>query len=105
MHEAFRRGINFFDTSPFYGITKSETVLGKALVGLPRDEIYVATKVGRYGENEFDFSAARIIKSVDESLARLQLDYLDIVQCHDIEFGDLDQVIPTSFSSRFFPCS
>jgi L-galactose dehydrogenase len=41
----------------------------------------------------FDFSAERVTKSIDESLARLQLDYVDILQCHDIEFGSLDQVL------------
>lgn len=93
VHEAFNLGINFFDTSPFYGITKSETVLGKALKGLPRDQIVVATKVGRYGPEEFDFSAVRITRCFQDSLQRLQLDYVDIIQCHDIEFGDLDQIV------------
>ena len=55
----------------------------------------MATKVGRYGaqESDFDFSAARVTSSVDESLVRLGLDYVDVIQCHDIEFGDLNQVI------------
>lgn len=92
MHTAFKHGINWFDTSPFYGVTKSEINLGKALVGLPRQEIVVASKVGRYDQNRFDFSAERVKASVNESLERLKLDYLDIVQCHDIEFGNLDQV-------------
>lgn len=66
--------------------------LGKALRGLPREQIVVSTKVGRYGPEAFDFSGPRVTASVHESLARLQLDYIDIIQCHDIEFGDLDQV-------------
>lgn len=65
--------------------------LGKALRGLPRDQIIIATKVGRYGADDFDFSGSRVTASVKESLARLQLEYVDIIQCHDIEFGDLDQ--------------
>lgn len=93
VHEAFRLGINFFDTSPFYGTTKSETVLGKALKDLPRDKIIVATKVGRYGPELFDFSAERVTRSVAESLQRLQIPYIDLIQCHDIEFGSLDQII------------
>eukprot|EP00878_Enallax_costatus_P011412 GHUV01011915.1.p1 GENE.GHUV01011915.1~~GHUV01011915.1.p1 ORF type:complete len:358 (+),score=83.91 GHUV01011915.1:242-1315(+) len=93
VHEAFKLGINFFDTSPFYGGTKSETVLGKALKDLPRDKIIVSTKVGRYGQEYFDFSAERVTASVQESLQRLQIPYIDIIQCHDIEFGSLDQVI------------
>jgi L-galactose dehydrogenase len=86
-------GINFIDVSPYYGLTRAETVLGKALKGIPRDRYYLATKVGRYGEAEFDFSARRVTASVDESLARLELDYIDLIQCHDIEFGSLDQVV------------
>lgn len=97
--EAIKRGINLFDTSPYYGITKSETVLGKALKQLPRDKFILSTKVGRYGENHFDFTSARVEKSITESMARLNVDYLDIVHCHDIEFANLDvvveQAIPT----------
>ena len=90
---AFERGINFFDTSPFYGDTKSESALGVGLAKLPRDAIVVATKVGRYGADTFDFSAKRVKKSVDESLERLQLDYIDLIQCHDMEFVPLDQIV------------
>uniref|UniRef100_A0A061RW14 L-galactose dehydrogenase n=1 Tax=Tetraselmis sp. GSL018 TaxID=582737 RepID=A0A061RW14_9CHLO len=93
VHEAVKLGINFFDTSPFYGKTRSEQVLGRALKDIPRNKIVVATKVGRYGEQEFDFSAERVTESVNESLRRLNLDYVDIIYCHDIEFGDLDQII------------
>ncbi len=93
VHAAIDLGINFFDVSPYYGLTWAETVLGKALKEIPRDRYYVATKVGRYGADEFDFSARRVAVSVDESLARLNVDYVDLIQCHDIEFGSLDQVI------------
>lgn len=93
VHEAVKLGVNFFDVSPYYGATKAETVLGKALKELPRDSFVVGSKVGRYGESTFDFSAARVTASVEESLARLNVDRLDLVQCHDIEFGDLDQVV------------
>lgn len=91
---AFSLGINFFDTSPYYGGTLSEKVLGRALQALevPRSEYIVSTKCGRYAEG-FDFSAERVTKSIDESLARLNLDYVDILQCHDIEFGLLDQIV------------
>ena len=72
----------------------SEKVLGTALkaLGVPRNEYVVATKCGRYKEEGFDFSADRVTRSIDESLERLQLDYVDILYCHDIEFGSLDQV-------------
>ncbi|XP_057748765.1 L-galactose dehydrogenase [Arachis stenosperma] len=91
---AFQSGINFFDTSPYYGGTVSEKVLGKALkaLGAPRNEYIVSTKCGRYKEG-FDFSAERVTRSIEESLQRLQLDYVDILQCHDIEFGSLDQIV------------
>jgi aryl-alcohol dehydrogenase-like predicted oxidoreductase len=96
VHTAIDLGINFIDVSPYYGLTKAETVLGKALKGIPRDKYYLATKLGRYGENEFDFSPQRITSSVDESLARLGVDYLDLIQCHDIEFVSLDQIVNES---------
>ena len=86
-------GVNMIDCSPFYGITTAETVLGKALRGVPRDSYVLATKVGRYGEDEFDFSAERVTRSVDESLRRMGVDHIDIIQCHDIEYGSLDQVV------------
>src|SRR5207244_10026365 len=85
-------GINFIDVSPYYGLTKAETMLGKALSTLPRDRFILARKVGRYGAEDFDFSAARVTASVDESLRRLQVDHIDLIQCHDIEFGSRDQV-------------
>lgn len=93
---ALERGINYIDVSPYYGLTKAETVLGRALEGVPRDAYYLSTKVGRYGddpEEAFDFSAQRVTASVDESLSRLGVDYVDLVFCHDIEFGDPDQVV------------
>ena len=93
VHTALESGINFIDVSPFYGYTKAETVLGKALKGIPRDRYFLATKVGRYGDAEFDFSAKRSAASVDESLERLGIDYIDIIQSHDNEYGDLSQVI------------
>src|SRR5438128_1946599 len=93
VHTAINLGINFIDVSPYYGLTKAETVLSKALATLPRDRYILATKVGRYGADEFDFLAARVTASVDESLRRLQVDHIDLIQCHDIEFGSLDQVI------------
>ncbi|XP_010530673.1 PREDICTED: L-galactose dehydrogenase [Tarenaya hassleriana] len=94
VRRAFQLGINFFDTSPYYGGTLSEKVLGKALkaLGAPRSEFIVSTKCGRYKEG-FDFSAERVTRSIEESLVRLQLDYVDILHCHDIEFGSLDQIV------------
>ena len=92
VHLAVDSGINFFDTSPYYGITLAETRLGAALAGR-RDRVILATKCGRYGMAEFDFSAKRVIASMDESLRRLQTDYIDLFQAHDVEFGDAQQII------------
>lgn len=89
---AIDHGINFFDTSPYYGRTLSETRLGKALNGR-RKEVVLGSKCGRYDVDRFDFSANRIAGSVEESLQRLGTDYLDILTAHDIEFGDREQVI------------
>ena len=85
--------MNYFDVSPYYGRTKAETVLGKALKGIPRDQFVLSTKVGRYDVESFDFSAERVTRSVDESMDRLGVDHLDIVLCHDIEFGNIDQIV------------
>lgn len=95
VHTALDLGINFLDVSPYYGLTKAETVLGKALKGVARDRYVLATKVGRYGDNaaDFDFSAARITQSVEDSLQRLGVDAVDLIQCHDIEYGDLNQIV------------
>ena len=85
-------GINFFDSSPYYGITLSETRLGEALVGR-RERVVLSTKCGRYGFSDFDFSAKRVIASMEESLRRLQTDYIDLFQVHDVEFGDVQLII------------
>src|SRR4051812_40711782 len=86
-------GMNFIDVSPYYGATRAETVLGRALSGVNRDRYILATKVGQYGDGQFDFSAERVARSLDESCARLGVDYIDLLQCHDIEFADLTQIV------------
>ena len=93
VHTALDLGINFLDTSPYYGATRSETVLGRALQGVRRDRYILATKVGQYGDGEFDFSAARVTRSLDESCVRLGVDYIDLLQCHDVEFADVNQIV------------
>jgi L-galactose dehydrogenase len=92
VHQAFDGGVNFVDVAPYYGITKAETVLGKALAQVSRDRFYLSTKVGRYGNDEFDFSADRVVRSVDESLGRLNISHIDLIICHDIEYVDIRQV-------------
>ena len=94
---ALRAGVNLIDTAPWYGHGALELILGEALEGIPRSAYYLSTKVGRYfpGPLErFDFSYARTISSVSESLARLGVEYIDTVQVHDPEFApSLDVII------------
>ena len=83
VHEAvLEHGINFIDTSPYYG--NSEMMLGHCLRGLPRDSYAIASKCGRYGDNEFDFSAARVQKSDWELLNRP----LDTTQAATVQRSD-----------------
>ena len=98
---AIEGGINFIDVSPYYGHYKAETVLGKALRNIPRDKYYLSTKVGRYGKdgvNTWDYSAKRVTDSVYESMERLGIDHIDLINVHDIEFqaalpGGLQKVV------------
>ena len=101
VHTAIEGGINFIDVSPYYGHYKAETVLGKALREILRDKYYLSTKVGRYGKdgvNTWDYSAKRATESVFESMKRLNVDYIDLINVHDIEFqaamdGGLQKVV------------
>ena len=92
VHTALDLGINYFDVSPAYGGTMAETVLGKALKGIPRDRFYLSTKVGKhtqpggYGDDTLDYSRDRIRVSLEESSLRLGTDYFDIVHLHDFEY-------------------
>ncbi|MDR2810979.1 MAG: aldo/keto reductase [Tannerellaceae bacterium] len=95
VYTAVEHGINFIDVSPYYGHYKAETALGKALAGIDRSRYYLSTKVGRYGQdgaNTWDYSARRAVESVYESMERLHVDYVDLINVHDIEFADLDVV-------------
>ena len=101
VHTAVDNGINFIDVSPYYGHLKAEIVLGKALKEIPRDKYYLSTKVGRYGKdgvNTWDYSAQRATESVYESMERLNVDYIDLINVHDIEFqagmeGGLQKIV------------
>lgn len=96
VNTAVEMGMNFIDVSPYYGHYKAETVLGKALREIPRDKYYLSTKVGRYGKdgvNTWDYSGRRATESVYESMDRLGVDYIDLINVHDIEFADLHQVV------------
>ncbi|MDB6040629.1 MAG: aldo/keto reductase [Verrucomicrobiales bacterium] len=93
VHVALDSGMNFIDTSPFYGRGMSEVMLGIALREIPRDRYLMCTKLGRYDLSHFDFSAKRVVESVDVSLHRMGLDHLDICLCHDIEFVPMQQIV------------
>ncbi|MGE0608297.1 MAG: aldo/keto reductase [Pirellulales bacterium] len=90
---ALECGLNFIDTSPFYGRGMSEVLLGMALRGVPRDSYLLCTKLGRYDLAHFDFSSRRVAESIDISLHRLGTGHLDIILCHDIEFVPMQQIV------------
>jgi len=106
---AIEGGINFIDVSPYYGHYKAETVLGKALRNIPRDRYFLSTKVGRYGKdgkNTWDYSAQRVTDSVYESMERLGIDFIDLINVHDIEFqaalpGGLQKVVDETLPALF----
>jgi aryl-alcohol dehydrogenase-like predicted oxidoreductase len=89
---AIELGINFIDTSPFYGRGMSEILLGIGLKGIPREKYLLGSKLGRYSDIHFDFSAKRVAESVHVSLKRLGTDYLDVLLLHDVEFVPLEQI-------------
>ena len=98
--EAVRHGIdlgmNFLDTSPYYGDTLSERRIGEALQGGYRERVVLATKAGRYAEkvnNGFDYSYERILRSWEESSQRLRTDHIDLFQLHDVEFVRQEKIV------------
>jgi aryl-alcohol dehydrogenase-like predicted oxidoreductase len=93
VHVALENGMNFIDTSPYYGRGMSEVLLGIALEGVPRESYTLCTKLGRYAPSHFDFSPRRVEESIDVSLERLRTAHLDIILCHDVEFVDLDYIV------------
>jgi aryl-alcohol dehydrogenase-like predicted oxidoreductase len=86
IRRAADRGINFFDTAQAYGFGASERLLAKALKGIPRDQVVIATKGGLRpmagGGNERDASPDWIRRGVDSSLKALGTDYIDLYQIH-----------------------
>ena len=101
--QAWRRGIRYFDTAPFYGHGLSERRLGEAFAAWPRAEFAVSTKVGRLIESDaassaaitdgfavsgsravFDYSGAGVRRSFEASLRRLRVDCVDILLLHDV---------------------
>ena len=84
IHRALDAGINFIDTADVYSRGESEKIVGKALKDR-RDNVVLATKVhGTMGDdpNQFGNSRRWIVKEVEESLRRLNTDWIDIYQIH-----------------------
>jgi aryl-alcohol dehydrogenase-like predicted oxidoreductase len=92
VHTALDLGMNFIDTSPFYGRGMSEVMLGQALKGIDRSSYLLGSKLGRYTDRHFDFSPARVEESIHTSLHRLGTDHLDLILLHDVEFVKLPQI-------------
>lgn len=89
VHEALERGINFFDSSPNYGLGKSEKLLGEALRHR-RDKVVINTKFGHGADGQTGYSADKIRESLEQSLLRLQTDYADSILLHNPPFDYLD---------------
>lgn len=95
LEAAWERGMRYFDTAPMYGAGRSETLLGRALRGIPRSEYTLSTKVGRLvrpghpgtartgADWIYDFSRDGVLASLEESRKRLGVDRFDIVFIHD----------------------
>ena len=79
---ALQNGANFFDHADIYGRGKCETVFGKAIANLPREDLILQTKCGIVPGKMFDFSYQHIVESVEGSLKRLDTDYIDILLLH-----------------------
>jgi L-galactose dehydrogenase len=88
VHAAIDAGINFFDSSAYYGKGLAEQMLGDALQGGKRDKVHICTKAGRLDTSEFDFTPVGMQRCFEASLRRLQTDYVDVLLAHDIEFAN-----------------
>ena len=83
VNRAFEVGINFIDTANVYGRGAAETFLGEVLADRPRDSYVLATKLYfPMSDTDKGLSRAQVSKQIDDSLARLRTDYVDLYQCH-----------------------
>jgi len=87
VHAAIDAGVNLIDTSAYYGLGRSEEMLGEILQGGWRDKVHICTKAGRIDRAVFDFSPDAMRRSVEQSLRRLRTDCVEILLAHDIEFA------------------
>lgn len=87
VRKAFDLGMHFVDTAPFYGFGLSEKRLGRIVAEIGRENLIISTKVGRLitpeGKPVFNFSRDGVLRSIEASLERLQIDYIDILLVHD----------------------
>lgn len=95
IQSALQNGLTLFDTAPLYGLGTSEERVGKALSGVPRDNFVISTKVGRILNEDrqgytYDYSRDGVLRSIEDSLKRLQMDRIDIALIHDPDSGDVD---------------
>ena len=86
MTAAYEEGVNFFDNAEVYADGKAETVMGNVIkkAGWKRSDLIISTKVfwGGRGPNDSGLSRKHVIEGTEASLARLQLDYVDLLFCH-----------------------
>lgn len=96
-------GVTFFDSAPLYGSGLSERRLGKALVGIPRSQFQIGSKIGVVinsdGSSERTYRCEAVKRSISESLERLHLDFLEIAHIHDADSDEnyrmaLDEAYP-----------
>ena len=90
VHKSIEWGVNFFDTAPNYGHGTGEIRLGKALKGFDRNKLVINTKFGRSQTGEVNFDAHLIRDSLEGSLKRLNVEYIDSLIIHNPPFECLD---------------
>jgi D-threo-aldose 1-dehydrogenase len=98
--EAWKQGLRYFDTAPLYADGLSEQRFGEALATRSRTEFVLSSKTGRWnsdGGNRFDYSYEGTMRSVEKSLTRLRMDYIDVVCIHDV----IPALHGDAFESRF----
>ncbi len=102
---ALGAGINYIDTSPFYGLGLSEQRVGLALYGIPRDRFILSTKVGNMigddGKFRVDYSAEAVLRSLHGSLERLQVQKVDMLLIHEAALMNSQQYFPVMIEQAY----
>ncbi|UCE85825.1 MAG: aldo/keto reductase [Deltaproteobacteria bacterium] len=100
VRRAIERGINYFDTSPDYSHAQSERALGEGIRGVPRDALFVASKLCTPdGHLRNETPVARVIEAVESSLRRIGTDHLDLVHVHAV--NSIDRLMAPSLHEAF----